>query len=455
MKKELRKMIFVSLGFVMLSSLAACKTKTAPAPANTTVSQSVPTAPTTEPEPHELVAEEGAQVRFTYWAGSPSDEAAWKLILDGFTKDHPEIKLEAEEMPSNTYATQLDTLVAGNDWPDVMRCTYQRLGKYKESGVLLDLTDIISKESIDDLVPAYRNALTYEGKLLGMPHHTDTVAVFYNKEMFEKSGIRIPTSTKDGWTWDELDSIAKKLKSDHDLENAFAGIWENNNGYRFLPFVYMNGGALLNDDGTKITADTPEFINAIKLFESWRKDNLVTATGMTQPNQANSMFVAKKLAFVFAGSWHCSYMEENFPGNWGVTYMPVVDGKTGSDMGGNGLFAYKGTKYPNASAIFIDYVTNAENMQAFCEEGNFIPVRQSLIDKGLTFVEFQDEMNIFLNIVSTIDPKMAQDETSAKFQQLNLAFCQEMDPLVVNGSATAEEVVSNLQAKLQEILDEQ
>lgn len=400
-----------------------------------------------------LKAEEGATINFTYWEGSPSDKKAWDLVLGSFKKDHPEITLKTQTYPSSTYPSQLDTMIAGNNWPDVMRYTYQRLGKFKEFDVLLDLTNMISKESVDDLLPAYKAALTSDGKLVGMPHHTDTIALYYNKEMFKKSGIRIPKDVNDGWTWDELKQYAKKLKEDNHLDYAFGGIWEKGSGYRYLPFVYMNGGALLNEDGTKVTIDSQKSLAAFKLYEDLRKDNLISKTAFTQEPQNNMMFVAKKLAFVFAGSWQLSYMQQNMPDEWGVTYMPQVDGKTTSDMGGNALVAYKGTKYPKAAAIFIDYITNKSNMKAFCEAGNFLPVRQSLIKEGLNYSSFKDEMKVFSNIIATVDSKLASDETSNKFQQLNVILSEKMDPLVVNGSATAEQTVEVMKKEMQAALN--
>ncbi|MGI5909827.1 MAG: ABC transporter substrate-binding protein, partial [Sphaerochaetaceae bacterium] len=312
----------------------------------------------------------------------------------------------------------------------------------------------ISKVSVDDLVPAYRQALTSNGKLVGMPHHTDTIALFYNKDMFEKSNIRIPQNADDGWSWDELKEYSRILKRDNNLNYTFAGIWENRSGYRYLPFVYMNGGTLFNEDGTRITIDEPKALEALQLYADLRAENLVANTPFTQTAQNNMLFVAKKLAFVFAGSWHCSYMEENMPGNWGVTYMPQVNGKTTSDMGGNGLFAYKNTKYPKAAAIFIDYLTNPENMKLFCETGNFLPVRQSLINEGLDYQSFAPEMAVFSNIISTIDEKMATDETSNRFQQVNVIFSDLMDYIAVNASLTPSQVAAEMKKQMQEVLDE-
>ena len=49
---------------------------------------------------------------------------------------------------------------------------------------------------------------------------------------------------------------------------------------------------------------------------------------------------------------------------------------------------------------------------------------------------------------------MAADETSVPFQQLSEIFNEEMDPLAVNNSATAEDVVAACQERMTDILNE-
>lgn len=399
--------------------------------------------------------EEGAEIELAYWEGSTSDKAAWDELLENMRRDLPGIKITGQTYPSGQFPEMLDTRIGGDDWPDVIRYTYQKIGKFKEADVMLDLTPYISKENLEDISPAFLSACQYKGKLVAMPHHADTMAVFYNKEMFEKSGVRIPTGVDDAWTWEEMTEIARKVKADNHLPFASGGIWATNNGYRYLPFIYMAGGSLLNDDQTEITINAPEALEGIKLYEDWRKEDLFSNGSMTGENTANQLFVAGQLGFSFSGSWHCSYMDENMKGKWGVTYMPQKDGKTGSDMGGNSVFAYKGTKYPKAAAMVVEYITRAENMKTFCETGSFIPVRTSLLQDGaISYANYAEEMKIFNEIVGTIDPKLAADETSVRFQQLNLIFGEEMDPLIVNGSRTAEEVAASCEEKMTEALQE-
>lgn len=442
------RILSVIFAIVMIVSATACNGTSQPTSATTTTA--APAATTAKA--NVLVAEKGASIEITYWESSTSDKAGWDLMFSSFKNDHPEISIKPQVYPSATYRDQLDTRIAGNDWPDVVRYTYQRMGKFKEAGVMLDITGKISEASLADVVPAYLSAMTYNGKLVGMPHHTDTVAIFYNKAMFAKSGIRIPKNATDGWTWDELTEIARKVKVDNNLDYAFAGIWEAGSGYRYLPFIYMNGGSVLGADMKTITINSPEALKATQMYETWRKENLIVKTGFTQTAAANNLFVAGKIAFTFSGSWHCSFMNDNMPNNWGVTYMPQVNGKTGSDMGGNGLFAYAKTKFPTASTIFIDYMTTKDNMKKFCEASNFIPVRTSLISEGLKYTSFQNEMDTFLDIVATIDPKMAADETSARFQQLNTIYAEEMDPLVIDGSKTAQQALTKMEQRMKEAM---
>ena len=454
-KNNVKRMTAVLLAAGMMSSLTACgggesAPKETAAPAAEKKESSA-----TEAVEGELVAEEGAEIEVAYWEGSTSDKEAWDELLANLQKDHPEIKIVAQTYPSNDYPDMLDTRIAGDDWPDVMRYKYQQLGKFKQADVMLDLSPYMSQESLDDISPAFLSACQYDGKLVALPHHTDTIAMFYNKRMFEEAGIRIPTSVEDGYSWEEITDIARTLKEKYNLPYAFGGIWENNSGYRYLPFVYMNNGALLNEAQDTVTMDSPEVLEAIQLYENWRKEDLIANTAFSGASTTNSLFVAEQIAFTFSGSWHCSYMQENMGDKWGMTYMPMRNGKTGSDMGGNAMFAYAGTKYPKAAAIVVDYITNAENMKTFCETGSFIPVRTSLLEGGIEYKAFQDEMKILNEIVGTIDPKLAADETSVAFQQLNAVFNEEMDPLAVNNSATAEDVVAACQERMTEVLQEQ
>ncbi|WP_026511204.1 ABC transporter substrate-binding protein [Butyrivibrio sp. LC3010] len=402
--------------------------------------------------PENLVAEEGATIEFTFWDGSPTDMEAWDTVLNQLENDHPEITIIRQRYPSTEYRDVINSRISRGDWPDVMRYQYQYLGQFKLQDSMLDLTPYLSRESLEDINEGFMMGGIHNGKVVALPHHTDVIALFYNKRMFEKSGIRIPKSMADAYTWDELKEIARKVKEDNRLYYAGTGIWQNNLGYRFLPFVYMNGGALLSEDQTKITVDSKEFREAIQFYKDMRDENLFSESGFTGPQEANNLFVSEEVAFDFAGSWHCSFMQKNMPDNWGVTYMPQKNGKTGTDMGGNALFCYKDTKYPKAAAIVAEYITSKEQMKTFCEIGDFIPVRKSLLETELTYANHKQEMELFKEIATTLDPKMAADETSEHFTDLNIIFGNNMDKIVFDRNASVDDVLKSCEKEMRTAL---
>ncbi len=402
--------------------------------------------------PESLVAEEGAVIEITYWEGSPTDGEAWDTVLDKLEADHPEIKIIRQKYPAKEYRDVMTSRISNGDWPDVMRYQYQYLGQVKSQEEMLDLTPYLTRESLEDISEGFLAGCIYEGKIVALPQHTDVIAMFYNKRMFEKADIRIPESIDEAYTWEELKEIARKVKEENKLIYAGTGIWQNNLGYRYLPFVYMNGGALFNEDQTQIAVDTEEFREAVSFYKEMRDENLFSDSGFTGPQEANDLFASEQVAFDFAGSWHCSYIDEKMPGNWGVTYMPQKDGKTGTDMGGNAVFCYKDTKYPKAAAIVTAYLTDRDTMKTFCEIGDFIPVRKSLIDAKLDYVNYPDEMELFQEVAKTLDPKLASDETSVHFTEINIIFGENMDKIVFDRSATVDDVISGCKKEMEEVL---
>ena len=158
-RNRVKKVMAVMLAAGMVSGLAACGGKTAEKPAATPAAKEAAAETTAEAAKgadaaaEELKAEEGAEIEIAYWEGSTSDKDAWDELIANLQKDHPEIKIIPQTYPSSDYRDMLDTRIAGNDWPDVMRYTYQRLGKFKKADVMLDLTPYISQENLDGISP--------------------------------------------------------------------------------------------------------------------------------------------------------------------------------------------------------------------------------------------------------------------------------------------------------------
>lgn len=85
------------------------------------------------------------------------------------------------------------------------------LPKYVDEGVVLPIDKYLKRDAINsgDYVEAIFNMYKYKGEQWAMPKGIDSVAVAYNKEIFDKYGVEYP---QEGWTWDELVVSATELK---------------------------------------------------------------------------------------------------------------------------------------------------------------------------------------------------------------------------------------------------
>jgi ABC-type glycerol-3-phosphate transport system substrate-binding protein len=146
-------------------------------------------------------------------------------------------------------------------------------------------------------------------------------------------------------------------------------------------------------------------------------------------------------------------MGENMPDNWGITYMPIINGKVGANLGGNGLAPLNATRYPDATAKLLSFIATKENQRQFCQTTNFNPTLQSLYREGMEYSVFNDEMKTVMEIISQMDPKMTADETAPRYQRINMVMGEELASLG-NGQISAEQALAQMDRRFKEILEE-
>ncbi|MBT2689261.1 sugar ABC transporter substrate-binding protein [Bacillus sp. ISL-47] len=404
-------------------------------------------------EDNEKAGDTGETIEFVYWAAAGGEETAFKELIAKFESENPGIKVKASQVPSPSngdYYPKLQTRIAADDSPDVFRVQYQKIGEFASQGALLDVTDLFSAEK-DKFNSSLMTAVTFEDKIYGLPHHTDTLGVFYNKTYLDQLGIKAPEKIEDAWTWEEFLNIAKRIKDEGLAPHGVAFNWAASSAYRSLPFLHQNGSSLLTEDLKQGNLETPEAIETLTFLKDMYKNYMSEGNSMKGSEDYNMLFTSGNAGLFVTGNWMIPKFEADMKDfEWGATYMPMKE-SAASDLGGNGLAIPGNTKHSEAAQKFLAFMGEKENMKTFVEKGLFLPGRTD-IDNFNYQLQEPEMMNVFIEQSQTVPEELAKTVTSTEFASLNAALADTLEQLFIS-DMTPEEAAKELNSKINSILE--
>jgi ABC-type glycerol-3-phosphate transport system substrate-binding protein len=139
----------------------------------------------------------------TLWAWAPQT----KDIVAAFEQKYPKVKVNLVNAGTATDEyTKLDNAIkAGSGAPDLAQIEYYALPQFALAGSLADLSADGLSGLKSQFSAAVWDSVDIGGKLVGLPQDTGPMALFYNKTVFDKYHLTVPT------TWAQYAADAKKL----------------------------------------------------------------------------------------------------------------------------------------------------------------------------------------------------------------------------------------------------
>ena len=289
-------------------------------------------------------------------------EPGLKEIIADFTEETG-IEAELQVVQWNEYWTLLEAGAQGGEMPDVFWMHSNESQRYMSNEILLDLTDMSKyPEEIKELY-------TYDGKVYGIPKDIDTIALWYNKTMFDEAGVAYPDET---WTWDTVVENAKKLTKEDGSQYGIA-IRNDNNQEAYYNIVYDMGGEIISDDKKTSGYDDPNTIKAMQYIEKLIQDGSMPSMETMSENNPDILLKSGKSAMSFHGSWMVStfkqedYIKENC--DCAVMPMDADSGRRVSIYNGLGwAAAASGDNTENAWKL-IEYLGSEKAQQKQAELG--------------------------------------------------------------------------------------
>lgn len=246
------------------------------------------------------------------WSSSAEEDAALEALLEQFTE---ETGITVEFIASPNHPLTMQTAFASGDYANVFYIDSSILPDWVDAGVV-DVGEG-KIENPDGFYPDLLDIFTIDGILYCPPKDFSTMALQYNKDLFDAAGLDYPTAD---WTWDDLSAAAEALT---DEEAGVVGLVTPLELPRFLPFLYQAGGAVLDDEGN-LVFDSPEAREALEFYASFSQNGTGGAPSVVNAGWGGQAFGEGTAAMAMEGNWVINFLLQNYPElNWGVTELPA------------------------------------------------------------------------------------------------------------------------------------
>lgn len=192
----MKKFVALALALALtLMTLTAC----GGAPASSQPSGSADSEPSDAPDTITLLL---PPVSTTY----QDQLATWAAEFNAL---YPNLTLEFETASWEDYKEKLDVQVNAGTPPDIAWIEQDALAKYADSGLMVDISSLISDEELADFDESALEFCRLDDKLYGLPVYISVQCLGGNKAMLEEAGIDWKKVQTDCWTFEEFREAIK------------------------------------------------------------------------------------------------------------------------------------------------------------------------------------------------------------------------------------------------------
>lgn len=267
---------------------------------------------------------------------------------------------------------QLTQGFAGGNPPDVFYLSTSQLAGYAANGSIYAYGDQLANKG--DFYPNLTAAFTVGGKLQCAPKDFSTLALVINTKLWQAAGLTNADIPK---TWDQLDSVAKKLTSGNVVGLAVAPQVE-----RLGVFFAQNGGAMQNAAGTQATVNSQQNVQALQFVKSMLTQGVMKFTTDLGDSDGGQSVGAGHAAMTIEGNWIDGEMKANYPN---VKYM-VAELPAGPK--GKGTLAYtncwgiaSASKNQAGALSLVKYLTTPAQQIKFADAFGVLPSVKSAAEQ--------------------------------------------------------------------------
>ncbi|MDE5746572.1 MAG: extracellular solute-binding protein, partial [Acetatifactor sp.] len=281
-----------------------------------------------------------------------------------FMADHPEYDFDLQVVPETTgeersavHDRVWNELIAGKG-PDILYIDEADLAALWEKGVLMDLRELVSQETLDQIYPGLLATGTIDDSLAG-------VSTFYNIDSMVTSTDIWP---EEEWTLEEMVALLESGEYPKALNRTFGYAGESTLVYMLTCYDMANSPFIDWDAGT-CSFDSDLFIRLLNAAKRYRDEPIVADGGIVILEESyttiyEDLLDGNCLAFVDSVVGREDFvMIEQFMGE--KYNRPGIPGDGGSSQVANPIGFYvvnRNCKNKEAAAAYLEFLMSAQVM---------------------------------------------------------------------------------------------
>ncbi|MEP3848063.1 MAG: sugar ABC transporter substrate-binding protein [Paracoccaceae bacterium] len=351
---------------------------------------------------------------------------------------------------------------------DVMTIGMYEAPIWGERGWLAPLEFSASYDQ-DDLLPAIRDGLSYEGQLYAAPFYGESSMIMYRSDLLRQAGVTLSNNP----SWDEVIAAAEAMT---DRGNNTYGIclrgkpgWGDN--MAFLTTMANSFGAQLFDEGWKPTLDSDEWKTAVTLYVDTLTKYGPPGSEGNSFNEILSLFNAGRCGMWIDATIAASFITDPDQSEVAsdVAFAQAPSGVT--SKGANWLWAWAlavpaGSNATEEATDFIEWATSKAYIDLVGERRGWGQVPTGTRQSTYRNAQFQQaavfadaELNAILSANpsdSTLNPTPyvgVQFASIPEFADIG-GYMGEQMTLALQGDLSVEDALANAQAYAEKTMTE-
>lgn len=338
------------------------------------------------------------KVTISYWRLWDASDVLTDAIL-AYEAAHPGVKIEYRKLTFSDYEKTVVEALASGKGPDIWSIHNSWVPKHLDKLYPAPTTIFTPQQYQQTFVDVAASDFIFTNKIYGLPFSIDTLALYYNKDLFNTAGIATPPQT-----WEQvLEDVKKLTKTDAagNITQSGISLGTAKNINRAVDILYLlmlqNGTQMVDDNKTKATFNlkaktktgesyTPG-LDALTFYTDFANPKKTVYTW--NPSQQNSIdaFTSEKSAMMLNYLYQDVTIKAKAPRlNYAIAPAPQIEADPQKAVN----FAnYWGEAVSNASPNkdvawdFLLYLAKKENMDKYAKLTKRAASRRDVLETQL------------------------------------------------------------------------